>query len=136
MAAKIVHFGVETDNRIATLKSAGYRVEECRSLAQLHAALVGILPADAILITDNDGAAPDQARSLARATSIAPLILCHNGKHHYNPAEFDLIIPPLMEAQDWLSEIAKLMARFLQHGRSSMCGQTESAEPSSNPAPE
>jgi hypothetical protein len=117
MAVRIVHFGVDTKNQIAALKNAGYRVDECSSLAQLHAALVGIWPADAVVIAENDGAALGQAISLTRASSTVPLILFQNGNHYSNPAEFDLVIPQSIESCDWLSDIAKLMDRGFQRDR-------------------
>ena len=117
MVARIVHFGEDAHNRIATLKNAGYHVDECRSLAELHAALVGIQAADAVAVTENDGAIPPKAISLIRATSIAPLILFQNGDHQYNPAEFDLIVPSSIEARDWLSGIAAVMTRSVQRDR-------------------
>jgi hypothetical protein len=117
MRGRIIHFGVDIGNRIAPLKDAGYRVDECRSLAQLHAALVGILAADAVAVTDNDGGIPQGAISLIRATSIAPLILFQNDNHRHNSAEFDLVVPSSIEARDWLSSIAEVMARSVQRDR-------------------
>jgi hypothetical protein len=117
MAVRIVHFGSDTFNRAAALKSRGYSVEECNSLAHLHAALVGIVPADAVVIADNegnDGTVQAHALSLIRAISSVPLILFRNEDHHHGRADFDLVVPADAQADKWLAEIAELIARSSQ----------------------
>lgn len=114
MAVRIVHFGRNNLNRIAALKSKGYSVDECHSLGQLHAYLVGMLPTDAVAIAESDGTVEDHAISLIRAISTAPLILFRNGNDHYNRAEFDLVVPHDAGAGEWLSNIAELIARSAQ----------------------
>jgi hypothetical protein len=93
MDARIVHFGFDDCHRIAVLKSAGYSVEECKSIAQLHAALVGVREVEAVVITETDEIEPDEAISVTRATSMAPLILFQSLKPHYDVSEFDLVVP-------------------------------------------
>ncbi len=117
MAVRIVHFGSDTFNRVAALKSVGYSVDECNSLAQLHAFLVGILPTDAVTITENDGTVPDHAISLIRAISAAPLILFRDENDHFKRAEIDLIVPSDAIADQWLSDIAELIAHSFQRNR-------------------
>ena len=113
MAIKIVHFGSDNFNRIATLKSCGYSIDECNSLAQLHASLVGILPADAVAIAENirnDDTVQDYAVSLVRAITSIPLILFGNGNHDRVKAEFDLVVPSDAQPDKWLSDLAELIA--------------------------
>jgi hypothetical protein len=112
MAVRIIFFGSDNLNRVAALKGMGYSVDECRSLAELHASLVGILPADAVAIAENDGTEQDHAISLIRAISSAPLILFRNGNHHHSRAEFDLVVPLDATADKWLSDFAELISRF------------------------
>jgi hypothetical protein len=114
MAVRIVHFGSDTFNRVAALKNLGYQVDECKSLAQLHASLVGIPHTDAVAIAEKDGAVPDHAISLIRAISAAPLVLFRDGNHHYNVTEFDLVVPFDKRADAWLSDLAELIARTVQ----------------------
>ena len=113
MTVRIVHFGSDTFNRIAALKGRGYSVVQCSSLAQLHASLVGIPPSDAVAITENDGTVPDHAISLIRAISPVPLILLRDGNHHYNRAEFELVVPSDAGGDEWLCDSAELIARSL-----------------------
>jgi hypothetical protein len=120
MAMRIVHFGSDTFNRVAALKSKGYSVDKCNSLAELHASLVGFLPADAVAIAEGDGTVTDQAISLTRAISAAPLILFRNGNHHCNRPEVDLVVPLNTGTDKWLNDISELIARSLQRNRGSM----------------
>jgi hypothetical protein len=115
MAVRIVHFGSDAFCRVDALKSMGYSVDVCNSFAQLHASMVGILPADAVAIAENDGTVSDHAISLIRAVSTAPLILFRDGNHHYSRAEFDLVVPFDAGADEWLSDIAELIARSFRH---------------------
>jgi hypothetical protein len=109
MDARIVHFGFDDCARIAVLKRAGYCVEDCNSVSLLHAALVEVRGADAVAITENDGVAPNDLISLARATSMAPLILFQSTNPHYDESEFDLVVPALTGPRQWLSEIGRLI---------------------------
>ena len=111
MAIRIVHFGSDVFNRIAALKRTGYSVDECYSIADLHASLVGILPADAVAIADNEGAVTDHAISLTRSISAAPLILFRDRNDLYIRPEIDLVVPSNAGADDWLNDIAKLIER-------------------------
>lgn len=117
MAVRIVHFGGDNCNRVAALKSMGYSIDECNSLAQLHAALVGVLETDAVAIAENDGAAPDHTISMIRATSTAPLILLRSRSPHYNEADFDLVVPFSSRADEWLGNVAELIGRSMQRTR-------------------
>jgi hypothetical protein len=95
----------------------GYRVDECNSIAQLHASLVGIANTDAVVIAENDGAVPDLAISLIKAISSAPLILFKDGDYQYNGNEFDLVVPLDARADEWLGGIAELITRSYSHKR-------------------
>jgi hypothetical protein len=114
MVARIVHFGLDNCFRVALLKAAGHFVYECNSVSQLHAALIGIRQADAVVISESDGEVPYDAISLTRSTSMAPLILFRSRSAHYDESEFDLVIPELTDPNKWLSEIAHLVARRRQ----------------------
>jgi len=113
MGIRIVHFGEDTFNRISTLKSNGYSVDECYSLSELHASLVGFLPADAVTIAENDkdGAVTDHAISLTRSISAAPLILFRSESQHFSAPEIDLVVPLNAGTDDWLNDLAKLIER-------------------------
>jgi hypothetical protein len=116
MAIRIVHFGEDVFDRIAALKSKGYSVEECYSLSELHASLVGLVPADAVTIAYNDGAVTDHAISLTRSISAVPLILFRDENDGYNRPEIDLVIPTSarLDEDSWLNDIAELICRNSQ----------------------
>jgi hypothetical protein len=113
-ANRIAHWGADKYYRIAVLKGAGYAVEKCNSLAQLHALLTGVWGIAAVVVSECDGDTPYDAISLTRSNSTAPLILFQSGNPHYDDAEFDLIVPGLTDPSEWLSAITGLLTRFLQ----------------------
>jgi hypothetical protein len=117
MTTKIVHFGSDTFNRVVALKNLGYYVDECHSLAELHASLVGMMPADAVAIAEHDETMSDHAISLVRAISAVPLILFKSGNHDRNSARFDLVVPSDSHADQWLSAIAELLSDSSQRNR-------------------
>ena len=117
MAVRIVHFGSDNLNRVDALKSRGYSVDECISLTQLHASLVGILPTDAVVIAENDETMADHALSLVRGASTVPLILFRDGNSHYSRAEFDLVVASDSASDAWLREIADLIASSMRLNR-------------------
>jgi hypothetical protein len=110
MVARIVHFGLDSCFRGALLKAAGHSVEECNSVSQLHAALIGVREADAVVFSEGEGEVPYDAISLTRSTSTAPLILFRSRSPHYDESEFDLVIPEFTDPNKWLKEIAALIA--------------------------
>lgn len=75
MAARIVHFGVDSCHRLWVLKNAGYSVDDCQSVVQLRAALQSGTHADAVAFTESERFAPDEVVEVTRAHSSAPLIL-------------------------------------------------------------
>lgn len=109
MAIRIVHFGEDSLNRISTLRDMGYSVEECYSLAELHASLVGVLPADAVAISENVSAVTDHAISLTRSVSAVPLILFRGGNQYCSASEIDLVVPSNAGTDEWLNAVAKLV---------------------------
>jgi len=111
MGARIVHFGSDTCHRMPVLKSAGYSINDCRSLAQLHYALQICAEADAVVMTEPDRVAPDSAISIARSSSTAPLILFPGRRLEYKESDFDLVVPALTPPEQWLSDIAALIQR-------------------------
>jgi hypothetical protein len=110
MIARIVHFGSDNSFRVALLKTAGYSVDECNSVSQLHAALIGLREADAVVISEGDGDAPYDAISLTRSTSMVPLILFRSRNPHYDESEFDLVVPEAIDPAKCLSDIARLIS--------------------------
>jgi hypothetical protein len=114
VAVRIVHYGDDVCNQVAALREMGYSVSECVSLAELHAAMVGVMRADAVAIAESNGTVPDQVVSLVRATSAVPLILFQSENPQYSDAEFDLVIPCASTAEEWADNFAELIARSIK----------------------
>ncbi|MGB6686871.1 MAG: hypothetical protein WBE76_03420 [Terracidiphilus sp.] len=113
MGARIVHFGSDTCHRVPVLKSAGYSIDDCRSVAQLHSALQMSAEAAAVVMTEPDGTAPERAISITRSSSTAPLILFPSRGLEYKESDFDLVVPVLTPPEQWLNDIAALIQRSL-----------------------
>jgi hypothetical protein len=109
MAANIVYFGVDTCHRLPVLQRAGYSIENCSSVLQLDAVLDAGHPAEAVLMTDHDGNLPQDAITLTRSRSVAPLVLFRDSDCSYAESAFDLVIPSLTPPEQWLEQIASLL---------------------------
>jgi hypothetical protein len=109
MAASVVHFGEDFCFRVSVLKSAGYVVAECDSVDGLSRALTW--NPDAVVLEEGPRALIYEAISLTRSRSTASLILFRKNIDRFIPDVFDLVIPSLTEPQQWLNDIAALIAR-------------------------
>jgi hypothetical protein len=88
---------------------AGYTVENCHSALQLEAVFDSSCPAEAVLMTDHEGKLPQDAITLTRSRSVAPLILFRDSNHSYAESAFDLVVPSLTAPGQWLEQIALLL---------------------------
>jgi len=111
MAARVIHFGPDDCHRLMVLRSAGYAVDGCASLAQLRASLQAGGEADAVLMTEGDGVAPEDAASLAKSCSSAPVILFSGTNRAYEGAAIDLVVHSLTPPEVWLNEVDALIAK-------------------------
>ncbi len=109
MAAHVLHIGMDDCHRVAVLRSVGYRVDECASLPQLATALEAANGADAVFLTESDGISPEQAISLARERSSAPIILFRRSTYGMSEDEFDLVIEPLTAPEEWLNDVGSVL---------------------------
>ena len=104
MPARVVHFGPDDCHRLTVLRSAGYTVEDCRSLLQLRVTLeTGDVP-DAVLMSD-DGVSPEEAVAIARTHSSNPVILFRSTNMDYEDCGFDLVVPCLTSPEIWLNDV-------------------------------
>ncbi len=110
MAVRVIHFGPDECHRLTVLRSAGYCVDACGSLPELHASLEAGVTADAVFLSDGEGVEPDQAVSLARSRCSAPVILFCSTNRSYKDSSFDLVVPNLTPPEIWLSEVNSLIA--------------------------
>jgi hypothetical protein len=118
MAARVIHFGPDDCHRLMVLRSAGYAVDGCMSLAQLRASLLGGRAADAVLMSDGDRFAPESAAALAKSCSSAPVVLFSGTNRAYEDAAFDLVVHSLTPPEVWLHEVDALIAKSRVLGRS------------------
>jgi hypothetical protein len=110
MAARVIHFGNDDCHRLMVLRSAGYAVNGCASLTQLRASLL-MERADAILLSDGEGVAPEDAVALARNCSSAPVVLFSGTNRAYDGDAFDLVVHSLTPPEVWLDEVDALIAK-------------------------
>jgi hypothetical protein len=111
MAARVIHFGPDDCHRLIVLQSAGFSVDACNSLGQLRASLTVGGEADAVVMSDADGIAPDEVVSLAKTHSTAPVVLFRGTNRVYEDSRFDLVVHTLTRPEVWLNEVNTLIAK-------------------------
>jgi CRP-like cAMP-binding protein len=110
MSASIVHFGDDRFNRLGALRDAGYSVDACATLEQFKLALTSGFPCDALTIAEAEDALIDDAVSIARSASTAPLILFKASTQTYDSSEFNFVVPLLSEPRTWVMKIGDLIS--------------------------
>jgi len=110
MAARVIHFGIDECHRLKVLRRAGYEIEACGNLLQLRAALDSQSDAVAIMVNDSDGSVPLQAISVVRSRTSAPIILFPDSVRTYKTEEIDLVVPSFTPPNEWLLDLANLIA--------------------------
>jgi hypothetical protein len=93
------------------LQSAGYSVDECHSLSELHARLSTGAAIDVVLMSDVEGLAPEDAAALARMHFCVPVVLFRGTNLSYEDSEFDLVIHALTPPDVWLNEVDALIEK-------------------------
>lgn len=111
MAAKIVHFGIDSCYRLGVLRRAGYVIENCSNLEEVCAAVKPDRETDAIMINDSDGSLPPHAISLVRTRTTAPIIVFPSSLRLYQPQEIDLLVPAFTPPEEWLIDLANLIVQ-------------------------
>jgi len=111
MAARVIHFGPDDCHRLMVLRSAGYAVDGCVSLVQLRASLLTGGQADAVLLSDGEGIASEDAAALARNCCSAPVVLFSGTNRAYEGAAFDLVVHSLTPPEVWLNDVDALIAK-------------------------
>jgi len=109
MAAHVLHIGMDDCHRVAVLRSVGYYVDECASLAQLAATLQIRRDPQALFLTDCEGIRPDEVVTLARQLTAAPVIFFPSSNYGASEDVFDLVIPPLTAPEKWLKDVNALL---------------------------
>jgi hypothetical protein len=111
MAARVIHFGVDDCHRLMVLRSAGYSVDNCDSLGQLITKLETDGEADAVVMSDCDGISTEEAASLARTHTKAPVVLFRSTNRSVEESAFDLVVHSLTPPEVWLNEVDALIAQ-------------------------
>jgi hypothetical protein len=109
MAARIIHFGPDDCHRLMVLRSAGYAVDGCVSLAQLRRLLLGGAEAEAVLLSDGPAVELEEATSLTRKCSSAPVVLFSGTNRNYEGMSFDLVVHSLTPPEAWLRGVDKVI---------------------------
>ena len=113
MAARVIHFGPDDCHRMMVLRSAGYAVDHCNSLIQLRSSLVSGGAAEAVMVSDGEGIAPETAIAIAKSHSSAPLVLFRSTNLSYQDSGFDLVVNSLTPPEVWLNDVHSLITRTL-----------------------
>jgi len=108
MAAKVLHFGTDTCNRLLVLRSVGYSVDACLSLTEFHTILESSDP-DAVLVASRPSLERRQVITFTREHSRAGLVLFDSSYYGSEEGEFDLVIGPQVTPEEWLRQIALLI---------------------------
>ena len=109
MAAHVLHIGMDDCHRVAVLRSAGYKVDECDSLLQLATTLERTQHADAVILTESENIQPEHAVTLARERSGAPIIFFPKSNGGVSEDQFDLVIHALTSPEKWLQQVSDLL---------------------------
>ena len=109
MAARVIHLGPDDCHRLMVLRTAGYRVDACDSMAQLRAWIAGGLQADVVVMSDAGGAAPKEVVAIARTRAFLPVILFRSTNLAYEETGVDLIVPGLTPPGIWLHDVEALI---------------------------
>jgi hypothetical protein len=108
---RLIHFGSDDCHRVNVLRSAGYSVDDCRSLRAFQEALAAERKPDAVFITEREDDPPGEVISLTKTYSAAPLVLFRRSHGDLSDGSFDLVIESLTPPKQWLQEIDELIAR-------------------------
>jgi hypothetical protein len=124
-SVRLIHFGADDCHRVNVLRSAGYSVDDCRSMRAFREALTAERKPDAVFITEREDDSPGDAISLTKSHSTAPLVLFRRSHGDMSDGSFDLVIESLTPPRQWLQEIDELIARR-HDGRGAGAGRRSS----------
>jgi hypothetical protein len=92
------------------LRSAGYVVQECSSERELVDLCESGSPPDLICVSEGGDAPPFDALLLAKAKSMAPVVLFRSSNRAFSGFEFDREVEQLTSPDQWLSDIHGVLA--------------------------
>lgn len=133
MGSRIIHFGIDTFNRIRALSKAGYRVDSYDSLAELRRTLSNGPPLAAITIAESDQPAPEAILDLVHSVSTVPVILFRKNARKRKQSGFDLVIPISETPKSWLKGLAALIDSQRRNRPGADTRLAEESKPSSDP---
>ena len=111
MPARLIHFGWDDCYRVQVLHRAGYEVRESESLAGLVRDLQQGDRVDAVLVSEEEVSATEEAAIIARRCSEAPVILFRRSQRILDESQFDRVYSHVVTPQLWLEHLADLIAR-------------------------
>jgi hypothetical protein len=110
-ALRVVHAGYSAFYRAKVLRSAGYAVQECETIEELAAWFREGHQADLVCISEEPRCAAEGMIALARAYSIAAVVLFRATDHPRLQRGVDLDYPPLTPPEEWLKDLARFFAK-------------------------
>lgn len=108
-AERVLHFGEDTNHRVAVLRLAGYTVDSCASLEQMISWFRGGQRVDVVCVSEEPGCTAEGVLAVARTFSQAPLVLFRANTFNYLQRSWNLEVPPLTPPEVWLVELARLL---------------------------
>ncbi len=111
MGARVIHFGPDDCHRLMVLRSAGYSIDDCRSLVQLRDCLDCGATAEALLMSDAEDLQPQEAIALAKTYVSLPVILFRSTTLTYEESGVDLVVHCLTPPKVWLNEVDALIEK-------------------------
>lgn len=109
MAAKIVCFGIDDQEKIQALVSSGYSVASYSKLSDFRSALTSDSRVDAVIVEGDDWLLIDSFISMVRSLSSAPLILFWDNEAPADQPGFDLVVSQLTSPSEWLRLVTTLI---------------------------
>ena len=111
MAGKVIHFGWDDCYRVQVLRYLGYEVCESESLDELRRNLEGDNAVDAVIISEGLPHIIDQAATMVRQHSAAPLILFCRSEGILDESQFDRVYSSFVPPNLWVLETATLIEK-------------------------
>jgi hypothetical protein len=110
MAARVIHFGRDAgDSCVPALRHAGFEVRESNSLDRLNLDLQRDEGVDAVIVSESEPRTAEQAASLVRKHSGAPLTLIRRSDAPMDESRFDRVFSSSAPEANWLFDTAVLV---------------------------
>jgi hypothetical protein len=128
MAARVLHFGTDVCNRCSCSTASAIQWTCAPLWKNFHSVLQKGTGADAVLVTAGRVRGRHQVVTLTRERSHAALVLFSTCYDYADEGKFDLVIPPLTRPEEWLRQIADVIAKSVALKAAAAVIQDQSAQ--------